>query len=242
MLGKLIKYDFKALSKYLFPIYGAMIALSFICSIMVRFRLDTGWIFSTLILGLGLLLTFSFLITVYYVIDRFNKGLLKNEGYLSFALPVKTSTHIAAKVLNALIWALLETLATGISFLIMGLIAASSKEVMELLRYLFGYLDWEMLINVVQVLLLLAEELISFAVMFYAALCIAHLFQKHQGLFTAVAVIVMMTIRLSIPTINFAIGESQNFIPIAIYLVILIHTAVYSLITWYILEYHLNLE
>ena len=39
MLGKLMKYDFKALAKMLFPVYGVMIALMFVVSRLARLNL-----------------------------------------------------------------------------------------------------------------------------------------------------------------------------------------------------------
>ncbi len=45
MLRKLIAYDFKALAKNLFPVYGLMFALMAVFTIMIRFRVEEGFLF-----------------------------------------------------------------------------------------------------------------------------------------------------------------------------------------------------
>lgn len=39
-----------------------------------------------------------------FIIDRFYKGLLGNEGYLMFTLPVTSTAHIASKALTSMIF------------------------------------------------------------------------------------------------------------------------------------------
>ena len=46
MLGKLIKYDFKAMSHAMFPIYLATIVLTALFSLMIKFDIEEGFIFS----------------------------------------------------------------------------------------------------------------------------------------------------------------------------------------------------
>ena len=84
MLGKLIKYDFRALAKNMFPLYGLMIALTLICSLMIRFNLDRGFVFGISVFAWIVSMSSSFAVTVILVVLRFYNGLLKNEGYLSF--------------------------------------------------------------------------------------------------------------------------------------------------------------
>ena len=45
MLGKLVKYDFKAMSKIMFPIFMVMLGLSLVLGLMLKLRLDNGWVF-----------------------------------------------------------------------------------------------------------------------------------------------------------------------------------------------------
>ena len=97
MLGKLMKYDFKALAKMLFPVYGVMIALMFVVSLMARLNLENNALFVILALLLGFLIAASFTVTIICVVLRFYNGLLKNEGYLSFSLPPRSSMPLSGQ-------------------------------------------------------------------------------------------------------------------------------------------------
>ena len=88
MLRKLMKYDFLAMSKVLFPIYIAMFVMTTIFSLMVKFNFDNGLAFG-LCTALYVAAIFASIFgTMRCAIVRFNSGLLNDEGYLSFSLPV----------------------------------------------------------------------------------------------------------------------------------------------------------
>ncbi|MBQ6333887.1 MAG: hypothetical protein IJI46_02300 [Erysipelotrichaceae bacterium] len=243
MLGKLIKYDFKATSRSMFPLFLALISLTTICSIMTRFRLTAGFFFTALVIILGILLSISFFVTLYCTVSRFVNGLLKNEGYLSFALPVNTATHIAAKVINTIIWASLEMLCVCVCILIMGFIAGSVEEIRELCKMFFS-MDSDFYLVLVQALILMSLELIAATCMFFAAFAVAHLLGKHQILFATIFVIVAMVIRMFFfPTKVFISSYSDALIfDWQWFLKPLLFAAIFSALTWYILDRRLNLE
>ena len=116
MFGKLIKYEWKAMIRAMLPVYGATVAISLINGIALNSDLFKE------IQGLGLIGDYSnilyslaefiqFLLAVLYVVmfvglfvmtlivtvRRFWNGLLKEEGYLMFTLPVKTSSLALSK-------------------------------------------------------------------------------------------------------------------------------------------------
>lgn len=104
MLGKLIKYDLKALGKILLPLWGTLIIVGLIFGLSIRGG-DNG---SNTMVAFSLILiiviiTAIFVLNVIIIIQRFWKGLLKEEGYLMFTLPVTTRSLILSKVLSALI-------------------------------------------------------------------------------------------------------------------------------------------
>ncbi len=244
MLSKLIKYDFLAMSKKMFPIFLAMLSLTTICSLMAKFRMTGGIIFMLFAILLGILLSASFAITIVYIVLRFQNALLKDEGYLSFALPVKTETHILAKLINSIIWAALEVVTVAICILIMGLIAGSIRDVAEVFRIFFT-LDAKFYLSILQILLLMGVELIAATSMFYAAISIAHLFDRHRTLIAAGVVVIILVIRsMVLPTRFFYEPSSSEmvFISPVLYLTPIVCSAIYSLITWYILDKRLNLE
>ena len=236
MLGKLIKYDFKAIGKQMFPVYGVMLVLSLLLSLMIKLNFGENGIFGTMMFLYAISLLASSFGTVYCVVKRFRDSLLKDEGYLYFALPVKTSTHIIDKVLIALIWGFMTGLAMLLSsliyVLILGSIRSLSFEFQQLLRML-GMVDKDIIISLLRALLLSSIETIAMILFIYSIFAVGHLFGKHQTIASVVFAIIVMVIR-----INSLTADSY----ILLYIFPLAGCIIYSFITWYILDRKLNLE
>ena len=98
MLGKLIKYDLKALAKILAPLWGVLLVMGLIFGISIRSNLDgignTMIVFSLVVIVA--VIVAIFVMNVIIVIQRFWNGLLQEEGYLMFTLPVTTRSLISA--------------------------------------------------------------------------------------------------------------------------------------------------
>ena len=184
--------------------------------------------------------------TVFFAVSRFTRGLLKNEGYLSFALPVDTATHIIAKVINALIWGLFEGLLLLVCFLIMGLFMGSIEGVREFIEEAIkalGLIDKDVLFAMLRVWLIITLEMISSITLIYAGFAVAHLFDKYQKLVMVIFFVIVSSVRSSIIQIFVTMSRYIDpFRNIFWYLVPVLFTAIYSAITWYILDRRLNLE
>ena len=63
-----------------------------------------------------------FVITIVVTIQRFNKNLLKDEGYLMFTLPVSSKSLVLSKYLTSLIWTFLSFIVALLSFTIIFII------------------------------------------------------------------------------------------------------------------------
>ena len=105
MFGKLLKYEWKAMMKTMLPIYGAALVLAAVNGLLFQSILG-GWInrsalFSTMqttaLTLYMLVLAVMGVFTAVMIIQRFYKGLLRQEGYLMFTLPVKTWKLIFSK-------------------------------------------------------------------------------------------------------------------------------------------------
>ena len=105
MFGKLLKYEWKAMMKTMLPIYGATMVLAAVNGFLFQSILG-GWmdrsaLFSTMqttaITLYMLILMIMGVFTAVMIVQRCYKGLLIQEGYLMFALPVKTWTLILTK-------------------------------------------------------------------------------------------------------------------------------------------------
>ena len=251
MLGKLIKYDFKAMFRSLYPIYVALIALTIVFSLMVKFNFDQGLLFSIFAFLFVAALNGSIIACVILVVTRFSHGLLKNEGYLSFALPVSTAKHILAKVINAIIWAFIEGLMLCLCLLIMGMVMGSIKEVAMFFNEVmkaFGIIDREAILAVLQVIVFLILEMIASVCLIYAAMAVGHLFSRNQKMVAVAFLIVVCVLRsfLWVGLVNLSERFTAPAHVLADDLILIlppvIFAGLYAALTWFILDRKLNLE
>ena len=126
MLKKLMKYEFKYISRIMIPILAAMLGLAVVASCLFTANLRfssynynggspiaaniVGTV-TVLFTGLTVLLMAAAVIAIMILLAyRFYKNLFDNEGYLSFTLPVTANAQLLTKVISAFIW----TCITGI--------------------------------------------------------------------------------------------------------------------------------
>ncbi|NLG09906.1 MAG: hypothetical protein GX562_00020 [Coriobacteriaceae bacterium] len=135
MLGKLLKYDLKALGRVLLPVQlGALVVglmATFVLTATVRFAGDeygyqgsTGAdMLNSSIAGFSILAVFllsivlfsSYLVTLLLIARHFYTNLMGDEGYLSFTLPVSIHEHLLSKVISGFIWSIINMLVILIS-------------------------------------------------------------------------------------------------------------------------------
>ena len=122
MLGKLMKYDLRSCLRRFAPLWIAALALSVLIGLSFRFIVDikTGTLL-TFLLGIlpsmalfGLFVAMAVMALI-FVIQRFYRGLLGDEGYLMFTLPASAGAHIASKGLTALILEVVSALVALLS-------------------------------------------------------------------------------------------------------------------------------
>ena len=125
MLGKLMKYEFKSMGRIFLPIYVTLIIIAVVNRVFRIGNLEVGFAISAFILvllfmGLGC-------VTIIEIIQRFNKNLLKDEGYLMFTLPVTSTQLIMSKLLISLVW----TILSGFVAVCVGLIIVGDSEMIS---------------------------------------------------------------------------------------------------------------
>ena len=267
MLGKLIKYEFKAMGRVMLPLYAVMIFLAGLLS----FNLKTGMNDSaqSLLQKFAIILTFLFfaavmavfVVMVIMVIQRFYKNLLGTEGYLMFTLPVSTWQHILSKAITAMIWIVLGIAAgTAAGFLMVGILSSVPefvKQVQDAWRMIVGNKDIGARIAVVVIVLILG--VIASLCKVYASIAIGHQFNSHRLLMSVLAYIAIGVVEVlitSIPFVNRFIDNSRAFFdtqPAGAYaftigsftpfmVISLLQICVYGFVTWYLLDRRLNLE
>lgn len=131
MLGKLLKYDMKALSRVLIPVHIAALVLGIGAVICFggMYALTSGHSFysadlsrTQTALSITFVTTGAFCIfalfmasatTLFTLIYRFYKNLFSDEGYLTLTLPVSASMHVTSKVIAGMLWLLIDFLVVG---------------------------------------------------------------------------------------------------------------------------------
>lgn len=120
MLGKLIKNEYKATARAFLPLYLVLIVVTILNKIMLEVEAGAGdavssssvyMIITTLLMITFFLTLFAVgVLTVILIIKRFYDNMLKDEGYLSFTLPVTTGQHLISKILVSYSWFVLSIL------------------------------------------------------------------------------------------------------------------------------------
>lgn len=275
MIGKLFKYDFKALMRLLLPVYAALLLSSVFTGISLRNAAEyseangdslfrglmvgnvstSDTIAGTLIFVYIILIIAAALLTAILVMVRFYKNLIDNEGYMMFAVPVKTSTHIFEKLLSALVWAVIGGLSILLSMFLMAFIVSdvSMSEIIDgIISGLKSIINANLLDDVFLWLGIFILGTIMGIMKIYGVIAIGQQWSNHKILGAFLAYIVASVIENIVSRI-FLIGVLYNsmmynqelrmtslYLPT--YIVVVCCIAAYSLITWFLLDRKLNLE
>lgn len=202
MLGKLMKYDLRSGIRTFALIWIGLAALAAINGLTLRITFD-GDIQSKLARFIITVLPMVLLVALYvamgifmlvFIINRFYKGLLGDEGYLMFTLPVSVSEHIGSKLLTSMIFQIgsfaVAVLSGGL--LLAVLAPANLREitaaVQDMTDYLAGYplpagTGWLIAEFAVYILIGAAVTILQI----YTAISIGHLAKKNRGWFALLA-------------------------------------------------------
>lgn len=258
MLSKLIGYEMKAFGRILLPIYGAIVVAAILMGIDMRFSWAANHLGGEVLpIILGVLVAAVFIVTILLSVIRFYNNLLGREGYLMFSLPVGTGNLIWAKVISSVIWCVLCWVIAVLS--VLPILAAPDIQDewnasggsfwIEIMKDLAPY-KWNILLGIVLVIALA----VLFIVRIYAAVSIGHLWTEHRILGALLAFIglnvVKTIVRISSGTslssgwlreastgIRFTAGYEGLLL-----LITAAGIALYSVVTWLILDRKLNLE
>ncbi len=153
MLGKLIKHDFRSLSRILLPTQLAILGASILATagFVFNFKLQYTGTFGSLsesgllalakaitafLSGLMLLAIFAASVLILFIIfQRFYKNLMSSEGYLTFTLPVTAAEILWSKLITAGVWMLISSVVIFLSLNIFILFGTSSGTALNLEFY-----------------------------------------------------------------------------------------------------------
>ncbi len=246
MLGKLLKYEFRATARLFLPIYAAIAILAGLMLLLRALPDDAiGVSFMTFMVGLiYVMAAFGlFVTTVVVLVSRFYKNLLGQEGYLMFTLPVTTGQNILAKLIPAMCWTIGSSL---LCFLVVILQNFFSGDVP--IRIPNG--------ESVGFILLLLLSLAAFILFCYMCMAIGQTFNEHKFLASVGAfIIIQLALQLlgvvgvfglfrlgALAELSFSVDQIPGWsVLLGADLAMLAACAVFFLITRWLLDKKLNL-
>ena len=225
MLKKCLKYDMKSIFSIWWILAVSVLALSLPCGMAARSMIKTlvgssfPWEIFVLLLGFFAMSVFV-AVSMIMVYVRYYNSFFKDEGYLTFTLPVKRSTLFLSKVLNAALFEIGNLLvclvAVAIVLLCMpiggdptgsmyetNMLVLACRGIGELFGTLFSYMGgWALLLCLLGVLIVTLVLLSNILLIHFAITTAAMVFKKHP---------VLGTVGL-LYGFNFALGLGQALI------------------------------
>lgn len=203
MLGRLLKYDMKSLSRFLVIIHIILLISAVLGRVFLTGRIEftsEGLNLNSTLLGLSFLLFFVIFMSVsfgtYIIIAvRFYKNLFSDEGYLTRTLPVTPGAHLLSKTIAGFIWSAIDTL---LIFLSMWIIIATPSvvnafeenkaEVLDLMGFSNSFTPGMFFFYIVFIFTI---SCFSSVIMLYLSVALGQLFSNHRILGAVVCYFVM---------------------------------------------------
>lgn len=261
MLNKLMKYEIKAMSKYLVPLYAILMLLSIVNRFVLSLDIFHGAlsvipfiVMSTYVISIISVI----IVTLALMVLRFYKNLMGDEGYLMFTLPVSSHQLILSKLLIAMLWTAISIICVVVSIIIVvgnsNNIAELFSELSNLYTELYKHLGNLTILTIVEFFIMTIIGTVSNILMFYVSIAIGQLFANHKvlGSFGAYVVInialqfIFTFIILLLSPLFEEKLQKYSSIPVilfpAIIFITLILNALYYYATKQIIQKKLNLE
>ena len=268
MLGKLLKYELKATSRVFIPLYIAILVVSIVNGLSLNLEILNIQGLATIVLMC--LFISLFVITIVVTIQRFNKNLLKDEGYLMFTLPVSSKYLVLSKYLTSLIWTFLSFVVAFLSFTIIFMIPTYkyfdfSYFINEFNLLFSNMLNLNILGQFLKIILLMIISYTIFIFNVYLALSVGQLpiFNRFRNVSSFIGFLVINLIISyaqnivslfvndasvnieAIDNINYAINSVTSIVSKGLNIAIVINIIIILVLffaTTYILDKKLNLE
>lgn len=194
-MGKLMKYDLRAAMRLFLPIWIGTLVLSVINAVAINTSIDQEhWTLNLLtnltMIANVLLLVSVFVITLIYIVLRFYQSMLRDEGYLTFTLPVCVDSILWSKIFHGMILyaATFFVFITSIFILVSG--SLSFDDLPYIWQSIMNFAtEGEVVITVIFAVILALVGLITGLLQMYAAMAIGQLAKKQKVLASVAAYI-----------------------------------------------------
>ena len=206
MLGKLMQYEIKSCGRIFFPFYIMGLIFSLIAALFINFD-NYEHNFSVLYIvgifaGLALFIA-AIVLTILLIVQRFNKSLLEDEGYLMFTLPVSQKSLVLSKFLTSLLFIILTSIVGMICIALVSVMVGYKMSDVIDIGYVLNNTGSIFSRNIGGILFYTLSYIVdysTFILTIYLAITICHLpkLSKHKVLSGLVAMIVLNIIQSAI--------------------------------------------
>lgn len=211
MLGKLIKHEWKAVSKVLALLHLLLIAMAVVGKILLSIEvLKEEWLLWGTLMTVYVISIMAICIgTQIFMAVRFYKNMYTDEGYLSFTLPVKPWEHLLSKTIVSAIWILIDFIVLVVSIIILvaykGMGTEFVQEWNEFVLAMRTGLGMSEIMFLVQIVLLMVIGLISIPLMYYFSISIGQLFKSHKLLAAVIVYVITQNVMQVLSTVLSAV-------------------------------------
>lgn len=220
MLGKLMKYEIKSCGRIFFPFYIVALLFSILGTIFINFdnyEHDFSIVYIVGLFTAFALFVAAIVLTIILIVQRFNKSLLEDEGYLMFTLPVSKKTLVMSKFLTALLFITLTAIVSTICILLFSIMFGYKiSDIIDIGTVLNGVVSF-VLENIFNMLFYFLSSLLNYSIFIltiYLALTIGHLpkLSKHKVLSGLGAMILLLIIQSIIgEVINICVDNTKIY-------------------------------
>ena len=259
-MGRLMKYDLRAALRLFVPLWLGTLVLALVNGFTMHLEYSENPVLNFLtglVMVLYVLAVFAILIlTGIYAIQRFYQSMLKDEGYLTFTLPVGIDSILWSKALTAMILSVCSAVVCVLSLLLLVVRDLASVNLSGFFEDLLHRIPLrEIILTVVCFGVMLLAAALATLFLIYLSMALGQFAQKHRlaasvGAFVAIQV--LMSFLLTLPA-SFTeywdvrwIPEDGWFAACVVFLLLaagsLVQAAIYYFPTRYLFQKRLNLE
>lgn len=263
MFSKLLKYDFKSVKRFGLPLVFIALALSLLGGVNGFFFAKALSSENANFISIISVLTFMLIIyavvicasiTAIFVYVDFYKSLCTDQGYLTFTLPVSSTSLLNSKIVNSLIWLLISTVTMGVCLFVilsgvkLGLPPSDPSIPSDGIGAIISMFDiTDAVLGIVtMVLYALNSQMLIFMVIFFASV----ISNRYKAI-TAIALVLATNVAYSIvysiisaiiSTVMMGAGDAATTLTYSIFIILLVASGIgYYIATKHMMEKKLNL-
>jgi len=194
MLGKLMKYEFKATGRIFLPLFVALLAVAAVNRLFISMNFTVPKIIGT---TLSVIMIVAIcVIALILTLQRFYRN-LKSEGYLMFTLPVSTDSLIWSKLLVASIWSVVSLIVVLLAVSIMAMTGVHLQQILNAIADFFRQLSqsgFSGILCAVEAVILAVATVFSSILLLYVCMALSLLVNRRRVGFAFLMYIAITTV------------------------------------------------